>query len=209
VKDSTAKLRTATSRAKSDVANKMISMFLHELSRKICRRWSVRVEGEDYGHLIRNRFGNCCPYCLIELIEANTVVEHLDGMNRLRVGLHVPGNVVVACKRCNGEKRRDDASRTLTLAASGWESFLSHDGTRCPDMCPNCRYWRTVWPDDTERGQKLSTNLHNIREFRKQFADFEPTMLPLLRDLPEVLSKLYSDCQAFATTEIETMLNKF
>ena len=52
-------------------------------------------------------------------------------MNRYRAGLHCPGNVLVACKMCNSEKRRDDSLRVLSLATSGWESFLSHDGTRC------------------------------------------------------------------------------
>jgi hypothetical protein len=209
MKDPTCKLRTATSRAKSDVANKLISMFLHELSRKICREWGVRVEGEEYGELVRSRFGNRCPYCRISLVETTTVVEHLDGMNRYRVGLHIPGNVVVACRRCNSEKRRDDASKSLMLADSGWGSFLSHDDTRCPAACANCRYWKTVWTDDEERKAQLLENLQRIQAFRNEFAAFEATMTPLLLDLPNVLSKLYSDCQVFAATEIETMLRRY
>jgi len=48
VKDPTTQLRTATKRAKSDVANKLISMFLHELSRKISENWPIKVESEAY-----------------------------------------------------------------------------------------------------------------------------------------------------------------
>jgi hypothetical protein len=184
-------------------------MFLHELSRKICKDWGVRVSGEEYGEQVRRRFGNCCPYCLRSLMETTTVVEHLDGMNRHRVGLHIPGNVVVACRKCNGEKRRDDALMTLILADSGWESFLSHDGTRCSGSCANCEYWRTVWVDEIERKAHLSANLRRIRDFRAEFPQFEAVMRPLMQTLPAVLAKLYSDCQAFAATEIATMLQRF
>jgi hypothetical protein len=61
-------------------------------------------------------------------------------MNRFRVGLHVPGNVAVACRRCNSEKRRDDQKVALILATTGWESFLAHDGTRCAAVCKTCSY---------------------------------------------------------------------
>lgn len=184
-------------------------MFLHELSRKICREWGVRVDSEEYGELVRLRFGNRCPYCLRDLLDTTPVIEHLDGMNRYRVGLHIPGNVLVACKRCNSEKRRDDARKTLTLAASGWASFLSHDGSSCAATCATCSYWKTLWEDETERKLALATNLKRIHDFRREFALFEATMNPLLQTLPEVLTKLYSDCQLFAETEIASMLQRF
>jgi hypothetical protein len=136
VKDSTSQLRSATRRAKSDVANKLVSMFLHALSRRICQDWPIRVDGEKYEQLLRTQFNNRCPYCSRDLANTPSVIEHLDGMNRYRAGLHVPGNVLVACRRCNTEKRRDDSVRTLLLARFGWESFLSHDGTRCPHRAP-------------------------------------------------------------------------
>ena len=123
MKDPTSILRSATRRAKSDVANKLISMFLHELSRSISQNWKMRVDGQEYEGLVRQWFENRCPYCRCFLAEGAHVNEHLDGMNRYRAGLHVPGNVLVACRRCNGEKRRDDQQRTLTLATSGWGHF--------------------------------------------------------------------------------------
>src|ERR1700691_2973193 len=124
--DPTSQLRSATRRAKSDVANKLISMFLHELSRRISRDWKIRIDTEEYARLVRERFNNRCPYCSCDLAGTVSVIEHLDGMNRYRAGLHVPGNVLVACRRCNGEKRRDDSLKVLLLAESGWASFLSH-----------------------------------------------------------------------------------
>jgi hypothetical protein len=166
VKDATSQLRSATRRAKSDVANKLISMFLHELSRKICREWGLRVDGEEYGELVRLRFGNCCPYCLRSLIDTVLAVEHLDGMNRYRAGLHIPGNVLVSCKKCNSEKRRDDSRKDLVLAESGWASFLSHDGSRCVMPCATCYYWSTVWEDQAERKARLTENIDRIRAFR-------------------------------------------
>jgi hypothetical protein len=123
VKDATSQIRSATRRAKSDVANKLISMFLHELSRRISENWRVKVDSEEYEQLVRQLFDNRCPYCRRVLATAESVIEHLDGMNRYRVGLHVPGNVLVACRRCNSEKRRDDSLKVLSCPASVGHRF--------------------------------------------------------------------------------------
>ena len=209
LKDPTYQLRSATRRAKSDVANKLVSMFLHELSRRISRSWPVRVDGEEYEKLVRERFGNRCPYCSCDLAETASVIEHLDGMNRYRVGLHVPGNVLVACRSCNNQKRRDDSVRVLSLGAYGWESFLSHDGTHCPASCLTCRYWKGVWEDEAERKLRLSKALQRIRSFRSTFTDFERVLPSLRETLPGLLAKLYVDCQTFAESEIQSLLEKF
>lgn len=204
--DPTTQLRSATRRAKSDVANKLISMFLHELSRKISENWPVKVDGEEYEHLVREWFNNLCPYCSRNLVDTLPVIEHLDGMNRYRVGLHAPGNVLVACKQCNCEKRRDDSLKVLLLAGSGWESFLSHDGTRCVVTCRTCLYWKSIWEDETERRSRLSENLQRVRSFRNAFPDFERVLPALAQILPALLTKLYLDCQIFAETEIKSLL---
>lgn len=209
MKDPTSQLRSATRRAKSDVANKLISMFLHELSRRISEKWSIRVDGEEYAELVRKWFNNRCPYCSCNLADTVSIIEHLDGMNRYRVGLHAPGNVLVACRKCNSEKRRDDSSRVLSLAQSGWESFLSHDGTRCGTHCPTCQYWRGVWAGDRERRARLSENLKTIRAFRAAFLEFQQVLPSLTERLPVLLTKLYSDCQTFAETEIKSLLESF
>jgi hypothetical protein len=187
----------------------MVSMFLHELSRKVCREWGLRIEGEEYGRLVRLRFGNSCPYCLRDLADTIPVVEHLDGMNRYRTGLHIPGNVLVSCKRCNSEKRRDDGRKTLVLAESGWASFLSHDGNRCIMPCATCKYWAGFWEDPVERKLLLSENIERIRAFRREFPKFEEVTAALQFTLPDALAKLYTDCQAFAETEIRTLLERF
>lgn len=209
MKDPASLLRTATRRAKSDVANKLVSMFLHELSQTISETWKVKIGSNEYVELVRDKFGNLCPYCSCELTEAICVIEHLDGMNRLRAGLHVPGNVLVACKGCNNEKRRDDSQRVLSLATTGWESFLSHDGTRCDASCLTCKYWAARWNDEGEREKALNENLQRIRSFRGGFKEFQMTLPALQRDLPALLAKLYSDCQVFAETEIRSLLEGF
>lgn len=209
VKDPISKLRTATRRAKSDVANKLISMCLHEMSRRVSRNWPLKVDGEEYGNLVRECFRNECPYCSRELTIPDSVIEHLDGLNRYRVGLHVPGNVLVACRKCNGEKRRDDSIQMLSLAPSGWESFLSHDGTNCPASCLTCLYWESVWANETERKTRLRGNLGRIRSFRNAFLEFQQVLPSLLETQPALLIKLYTDCHAFAETEINLLLEKF
>ena len=207
--DPTSQLRSATRRAKSDVANKLISMFLHDLSRRISRGWNLSVESEEYGALVRQQFKNQCPYCLCALTETNAVVEHLDGMNRYRAGLHVPGNVLIACKRCNGEKRRDDSRKILSLDKCGWSCFLSHDGTRCDASCATCQYWMRVWPDDKERRNKMAENLQRLRSFRSTFPKLEEALNVVGQALPDLLTRLYSDCQNFAQREIQALLKEF
>jgi hypothetical protein len=206
VKDPTAQLRSATRRAKSDVANKLVSMFLHELSRRICENWQIKVDGEEYEQLVRKWFNNRCPYCSRSLADTVSVIEHLDGMNRYRAGLHAPGNVLVACRKCNSEKRRDDSLRVLSLAGSGWESFLSHDGTRCDASCLTCQYWKSIWEDETERKMRLGENLDRVRSFRGSFSEFQRVFPSLTETLPTLLTKLYADCQTFAETEIKSLL---
>lgn len=205
MRDATAQLRSATRRAKSDVANKLISMFLHELSRRISEDWPIRVDSEEYEQLVRGSFNNRCPYCSSELTPTSSVIEHLDGMNRYRAGLHVPGNVLVACKRCNCEKRRDDALKILKLANSGWESFLSHDGTSCAVPCATCGYWSTIWQDQIDRRARLAENLVKLRLFRTKFPEFVSIVPALMSTLPTLLTKLYSDCQVFAENEIKSV----
>ncbi|MGA7796753.1 MAG: hypothetical protein WCA19_27300 [Candidatus Acidiferrales bacterium] len=137
------------------------------------------------------------------------MIEHLDGMNRYRAGLHVPGNVLVACRKCNSEKRRDDSQKVLSLATTGWESFLSHDGSRCAASCLTCLYWNSVWENEVDRRARLIENLERVRSFRRAFSEFEHVLPSLARTLPLLLTKLYSDCQNFAEAEIKALLERF
>jgi len=209
VKDPASKLLGGNTNAKSDVANKLISMFLHELSRSVSKNCAVKVKSKEYVQMVRESFNNLCPYCSRELTWDNSVVEHLDGMNRLRAGLHVPGNVLVACKECNNRKRTDDSrSSSSLLARSGWESFLSHDSTRCISNCMTCGYWKRIWPDVSTRKTQLLDSLARIQLFRNRFTEVSYDLSAVMAELPSKLIDLYSACQIFAKTEIESLLKE-
>lgn len=195
-------LGRATMRAKSDVANKLVGMFLHEVSRKISMKISVGVREPRYAHSVGEFFGSECLYCGKALELDRAAVEHLDGMNRFRAGLHIVGNVALSCVRCNREKRRDDQAKELHLASSGWESFLSHDGTRCSPKCSNCCYWRTVWPDDGLRAEYLGARRMRIRGFRERYGEAISLNDRLRPALIAHLEDVYRDCQTFATESI-------
>jgi len=198
-------LGRATARAKSDVANKMVSMFLHEISRRIVAEVGIRVTDSAYVHVVAETFGENCVYCRRPLELNRAAVEHLDGMNRFRAGLHIPGNVTVACVTCNREKRRDDQLKNLLLAKSGWESFLAHNSERCVSTCKTCRYWATVWPDQLERNERLRQSRECILEFRDQYSDILRWSVQSHLHLRENLEKIYRDCQEFAVTRIGTL----
>lgn len=206
--DSAQALRRATGRAKSDVANKLVSMLLHEISRRACAAGGMSVSDPAYYQAVIGEFGHLCVYCSHKLEHDRSAVEHLDGMNRFRIGLHVPGNVAMACRRCNSEKRRDDQLPALILAPTGWKSFLSHDGSRCKPSCKTCAYWFSLWPDSTIRAPKLVEVTARIEEFRRPYARFiEWTETNRLAVQIRVES-LYRSCQHFATSEIEKLTSE-
>jgi hypothetical protein len=205
--DTSSYLCRATGRAKSDVANKLISMFLHDVSRKLCNSLELRVNDPRYGAAATATFGTACCYCGLPLETDRVSVEHLDGMNRFRIGLHVPGNVILACTRCNREKRRDDSKATLTLAESGWESFLSHDGDKCGSECKSCAYWSRMWPDRIERLSNLRTARARITAFRKGYEAYLDLNTRAKKVLSEKIDAIYRDCQVFATERIKTAVD--
>jgi hypothetical protein len=201
--DTSAHLRRATGRAKSDVANKLVSMFLHGISRRLTDSLGLAVTDSAYTAAVAETFGHNCAYCNRSLEHDRLAVEHLDGMNRLRVGLHIPGNVVLACRRCNSEKRRDDSLRQLVLAETGWESFLSHTDSKCGLGCKTCDYWRLLWPADNERQERLLDVHIKISGFRARYPKSMEFSEVARRQLRPLLDKLYRDCQRFATETIE------
>jgi len=203
--DTAAYLRKATSRAKSDVANKLISMLLHEISRRVVAVVGQSVTDPIYTQAVVQAFGDRCGYCRHVLEPDRTSVEHLDGMNRFRVGLHVPGNVIVACKRCNTAKRQDDQLVTLRLAESGWESFLSHDGSECAAGCKTCGYWKNVWPEDVQRSEELRTSLLRIQTFRTAYLTSGAWATRTRACIKEKIHVLYRECQSSAKEQIQAM----
>jgi len=198
--DVVAALKRSTGRAKSDVANKLVSMFLHEVSRMACVAGGMSVTDQRYAESVITAFGRNCLYCSRELERDRASVEHLNGMNRASVGLHVPGNVAMACKRCNNEKRQDD--QLLLLAENGWESFLYHDGDRCVSNCKACAYWKGIWPDQEIRRTSLTLARDRVYRFQQQYAQFVQWSESARQSLRQKIEILYRDCQKFATDEI-------
>jgi hypothetical protein len=178
-------------------------MFLHEVSRKLCGRSGLSVGDPRYAADVAKTFGVSCCYCETPLEKDRAAVEHLDGMNRLRVGLHVPGNVVVACTQCNREKRRDDSIPELKLAASGWESFLSHKSTNCAATCNSCQYWNKIWPNISERVLRMDAALQRIQDFRANYVSSLELSAKARVLLAAEIESIYRDCQHFATTRIK------
>lgn len=206
--DSALALKSAAGRAKSNVANKLVSMFLHEISRKASLAGGGNVTSPAYSKVVVEEFGHRCLYYSQNLEHDRAAVEHLDGMNRFRVGLHIPGNVAVACKCCNNEKRRDDQKHVLTLATAGWQFFLSHDGSRCSPECKTCEYWSQLWPDAGAKINALKEAVIRIQQFRLPFSHFiqwSDDERPVIQKLAETL---YRSCQDFATNQIEGLTSK-
>jgi len=135
-------------------------------------------------------------------------IEHLDGMNRFRAGLYIPGNVIISCKKCNNEKRRDDQLHELKLAKSGWESFLSHDSTKCGGACKTCAYWKSVWPDDSQKVKNLKEARHHISEFRAEYGQAIQLSRKAQPSLHKELEKIYRECQTFATSRIKGAIDQ-
>ncbi len=173
-----------------------------KLAEKLTSHLELNVTDPVYASAVAKAFGNTCCYCGRPLEIDRASVEHLDGMNRFRVGLHIPGNVIIACARCNREKRRDDAIVNLTLAQSGWESFLSHDSTKCETGCNSCSYWNLIWPDSLERAVKLGEALARIRAFRENYAAYLELNSRAKIALAAKMDAIYRDCQSFATERI-------
>jgi hypothetical protein len=200
-------LRKSTSRAKSDVANKLVSMLLHDLSRTVTQQTGFNVNGHNYSTLATDFFSQHCPYCARVLVPKHVAVEHLDGMNRFRAGLHVPGNVVISCSDCNREKRRDDQAAILYLAPTGWESFLAHDSLRCPPTCKSCHYWQRLFPLQKQRSAHLSHARDRIHQFRAipPIAASITISRQVQASATAALQTFYRNGQLFATNSIAEM----
>ena len=201
--DTSAYLRRATGRAKSDVANKLVSMFLHDVSRKLCSTLELSVSDPRYVDAVAKTFGPNCCYCGRILENDRAAVEHLEGTNRFRVGLHIPGNVILSCKRCNKEKRRDDGLAKLTLAKTGWESFLAHNSKNCAESCKSCKYWVEVWPEQSDRVLNLEAVRSRIRNFQENYSAYAKLNARASAVLAAKMEAVYRDAQHFATTRIK------
>ena len=200
-------LKIATFRAKSDVANKLVSMLLHDISKRVNLEAGLVVNSSLYGKIATDFFKNRCPYCSQNLVPKHVAVEHLDGMNRFRGGLHIPENVVISCTDCNRKKRRDDQILLLSLAPSGWESFLSHDFTNCAANCKTCKYWQSHFENEEATKRHLSTARKRIHEFRSipEISRVLEASIAIQKVAISALENFYREGQVYAQSRIATL----
>lgn len=197
VLDPFAQLRRRNQRQKSDVAQKLVAMCLHDLSSKLIKEWpELKVETPSYSQAVREAFSDECAFCDSKLA-ADTHVEHLVAMNRARCGLHIAGNVVLSCKRCNNAKRRDDQALTRTFGTSGWDNFLGHDGSCVQMPCSTCSYWKSRVDSPTARRDHMNARSSRIREFRQRFRDIDT------RSFANALEAVYRKWQGEAENATE------
>lgn len=182
--------------------------MLHELSRRASVSLGGAVTEKTYAEAVTQAFGSQCAYCSKLLEHDRVVIEHLEGMNRFRLGLHLPGNVALSCMQCNREKRRDDQQEESHLADTGWAAFLAHNGTRCPSGCKTCDYWNKVWPEPEQKLLRLLEAHQRIEAFRTPFFRFTDWIVrakPLIR---QEVERMYRECQNFATQSIDDAVSR-
>lgn len=97
-------------RAKSDVANTALRIFLQEMGAAYDEERGLPPykRARDLPLIAEFFDGRCC-YCGIPFDPAEPVVQdHLVPMNKTDLGLHAMGNVVPACAACNARKQGRD-----------------------------------------------------------------------------------------------------
>jgi hypothetical protein len=71
-----------------------------------------------------------------------------------------------------------------------------------------CGYWKRIWPDVSTRKTQLLDSLARIQLFRNRFTEVSYDLSAVMAELPSKLIDLYSACQIFAKTEIESLLKE-
>lgn len=117
--------------------------------------------------------------------------------------------ILLACKRCNGEKRRHDSLRILSLAPSGWESFLSHEVPVAPRPAVPAYTGKPFGRMEENELCDCGKIWKGVRSFRAMFLQFQKALPSFMETQPALLAKLYIDCQSFAEREINSLLTDF
>jgi hypothetical protein len=202
------RLRKRNQRQKSDVAQKLIAMCLHEVSASLVReRTYLRVESADYEVHVRKAFGNGCAFCG-DILTRDLQVEHLDAMNRVRAGLHIAGNVVLSCKPCNSAKRGDDQGKSAFIGNDGWALFLRHTGAECRTDCAACAYWAARIPHPSTRTETLEARLEKLVGFRAPYhlAMIRAASLDMVAELERVYRAWQNEASASTAAFSEALL---
>lgn len=101
-------------RARSDIANTALRIFLQEMGSAYDEERGLKVyDGKKHFPEVRKFFGERCCYCGDKLVTGRIAQDHLIAMNKTDLGLHAWGNVVPACQDCNAKKQ-----------GTHWKDFL-------------------------------------------------------------------------------------
>ena len=93
-------------RARSDIANTALRIFLQELGVAYDEQRGLSpYDGKKHFLKVRAYFDERCCYCGDELVALRVAQDHLTPMNKASLGLHAWGNVVPACQDCNAKKQ--------------------------------------------------------------------------------------------------------
>lgn len=63
-----------------------------------------QLRGAKLKEALIKEFNGKCAYCETKITIATADVDHVVPMNKVSVGLHMYGNLVIACKPCNSDK---------------------------------------------------------------------------------------------------------
>jgi hypothetical protein len=96
-------------RAKSDIANMAIRIFLQDMGRAYdAERQLPPYSGRKHFPTVRQFFEDRCCYCGVSFDTTAAHQDHLIPVNKTDLGLHAWGNVVPACQDCNAKKHGAD-----------------------------------------------------------------------------------------------------
>ncbi len=97
-------------KARADIANTAVRIFLHDMGVAYDQK-NGREPWTKAKHLpiVKEFFGNKCCYCGVDFSAAEPAFEdHLIPTNKTDLGLHAWGNIVPACRECNAKKQGSD-----------------------------------------------------------------------------------------------------
>lgn len=96
-------------RAKSDIANMAIRIFLQDMGRAYDEERNLPpYNRRKHFPAIRTFFEERCCYCGASFDRTAAHQDHLVPVNKTDLGLHAWGNIVPACQECNTRKHGSD-----------------------------------------------------------------------------------------------------
>jgi hypothetical protein len=108
-------------RARSDISNTAIRIFLQEVGKNYDEARGLEPFGQKKAQKqeLLEAFNHSCCYCGKRIDIRTISLDHLIPMNKDHLGLHAWGNVVPCCQSCNNEKHSRPWPEFLKAKCSG------------------------------------------------------------------------------------------